>query len=79
MQINDWPTFGCKVGQSVKIGMKLEPDVWHHPLDVVVVVVVVVNFISNRTNKNKHYNNILQWTQKIHNLNHHDSISYWYL
>ena len=29
-----WPTFGSKVGQSVKIGMKLELDVWHHPLDV---------------------------------------------
>ena len=29
-----WPIFGCKVGQSVQIGMKLEPDVWHHPLDV---------------------------------------------
>ena len=29
-----WPTFGSKVGQSVQIGMKLELDVWHHPLDV---------------------------------------------
>ena len=29
-----WPIFGCKVGQSVQIEMKLEPDVWHHPLDV---------------------------------------------
>ena len=29
-----WPTFGCKVGQGVQIGMKLELDVWHHPLDV---------------------------------------------
>ena len=29
-----WPIFGCKVGQSVQIGMKLELDVWHHPLDV---------------------------------------------
>ena len=26
--------FGCNVGQSVQIGMKLELDVWHHPLDV---------------------------------------------
>ena len=34
MQINDWPIFGCKVGQNVQIGMKLELDVWHHPLDV---------------------------------------------
>ena len=29
-----WPIFGCKVGQSVQIGMKLELEVWHHPLDV---------------------------------------------
>ena len=29
-----WPIFGCKVGQSVQIRMKLELDVWHHPLDV---------------------------------------------
>ena len=29
-----WPIFGCKVGQSVQIGMKLELDVWYHPLDV---------------------------------------------
>ena len=29
-----WPIFGCKVGQSVQIGVKLELDMWHHPLDV---------------------------------------------
>ena len=29
-----WKFFGCKVGHSVQIGMKLELDVWHHPLDV---------------------------------------------
>ena len=29
-----WPIFGCKVGESVQIGMKLELGVWHHPLDV---------------------------------------------
>ena len=29
-----WPILGCKVGQSVQIGMKLELDVWHHPLNV---------------------------------------------
>ena len=29
-----WPIFGCKVGQSVHIRMKLELDVWHDPLDV---------------------------------------------
>ena len=26
--------FGCKVGQSIQIRMKLELDAWHHPLDV---------------------------------------------
>ena len=30
MQIND---FDLLYGQSVQIGMKLELDVWHHPLD----------------------------------------------
>ena len=35
MQINYVDLFfGCKVDQSVQIGMKLELDVWHHPLDV---------------------------------------------
>ena len=34
-------------------------------LETEVVVVVVVNLISNRTNKSKHYNNINQWTQKL--------------
>ena len=29
-----WPIFGCKVGQSVQIGIELELDVGHHPLDV---------------------------------------------
>ena len=29
-----WPIFGCKIDQSVQIGMKLELDVWHNPLDV---------------------------------------------
>ena len=37
MQINDFDLyFGCIVGQSVQIGMKLELDVWHHPLNVYV-------------------------------------------
>ena len=27
-----WPN--CDATQSVQIGMKLELDVWHHPLDV---------------------------------------------
>ena len=35
MQINDCDLFwGCKVGQSIRIGMILELDLWHHPLNV---------------------------------------------
>ena len=33
MQEKLWPIFGCKVGQSVPIGMKLELDLWHHLID----------------------------------------------
>ena len=29
-----WPILGCKVGQSVQIGIKLELDMWHYLLDV---------------------------------------------
>ena len=29
-----WPIFGCKVGQSAPVGMKLELDVWHYLLNV---------------------------------------------
>ena len=29
-----WLIFGCKVGQKGQIGMKLELDVLHHPLDL---------------------------------------------
>ena len=29
-----WPIFGCKVGQSILIGMKLKLDVWHYQLNV---------------------------------------------
>ena len=36
MYADKWlrPIFGCKVGQKVQIRMKLELDVWHHPLNV---------------------------------------------
>ena len=35
MNAEKWrPIFGCKVGQSVPIGMKLELDVWHYLLNV---------------------------------------------
>ena len=35
MHADEWlcPILGCKVGQSVQIGLKLELDVWHHLLD----------------------------------------------
>ena len=33
MQINDFDLF-LYARQSVQIGIKLEFDVWHHPLDV---------------------------------------------
>ena len=44
-----WPIFGCKVGQSVPIGMKLELDVWHYPLNV---YTMSQNDISKRVEKN---------------------------
>ena len=31
---DDWAIIGCKVGQSVPIGMKLELAVWHYLLNV---------------------------------------------
>ena len=34
MQQNDWPFFGCKVGQIFPIGIKLELELWCCLLDV---------------------------------------------
>ena len=34
MNAEKWLIFGCKVGQSVLIGMKLDLDVWHYLQDV---------------------------------------------
>ena len=34
MKKNDWPIFGCKVGQSNPTVQKFYPDVWHCLLDV---------------------------------------------
>ena len=31
-----WPIFGCNVGQSIQVEMKLEFDVRHRPIDVYV-------------------------------------------
>ena len=44
-----WPIFGCKVGQSVPIGMKLELDVWHYLLNV---YTMFQNDISKHVEKN---------------------------
>ena len=44
-----WPIFGCKVGQSVPIGMKLELDVWHYLLNV---YAMFQNDISKHVEKN---------------------------
>ena len=43
-----WPIFGCKVGQSVPIGMKLELDVWHYLLNV---YAIIQNDISKHVEK----------------------------
>ena len=44
-----WPIFGCKVGQSVQIGMKLELDVWHYLQNV---YTMFQNDISKHVEKN---------------------------
>ena len=60
-----WPIFGCKVGQSVPIGMKLELDVWHYLLNVYTmfqndiskhVEKTPENFAKSKTRKNNHQN-----------------------
>ena len=43
-----WSILGCKVGQSVPIGMKLELDVWHYLLNV---YTMFQNDISKRVEK----------------------------
>ena len=51
MNAEKWlrPIFGCKVGQSVPIGMKLELDVWHYLLNV---YTMFQNDISKHVEKN---------------------------
>ena len=60
-----WPIFGCKVGQSVPIGMKLELDVWHYLLNVYTmfqndiskhVEKTPENFAKSKTRKNNRQN-----------------------
>ena len=51
MQINDWPIFGYKVDQSVQIGMKLELDVWHHPLDAYAKFQTDVSHVQKKSEK----------------------------
>ena len=60
-----WPIFGCKVGQSVPIGIKLELDVWHYLLNVYTMFQNDVskhveknpeNFAKSKTRKNNRQN-----------------------
>ena len=60
-----WPIFGCKVGQNVPIGMKLELDLWHHLLDVYTKFQIDIlkhaeespeNFEKSKTHKNNRKN-----------------------
>ena len=50
MNAEKWlrPIFGCKVGQSVPIGMKLELHVWHYLLNV---YTMFQNYISKHEEK----------------------------
>ena len=56
---------GCKVGQSVPIGMKLELDVWHYLLNVYTTFQIDTskhvekspeNFAKSKTRKNNRQN-----------------------
>ena len=60
-----WPISGCKVDQSVPIGMKLELDVWHYLLSVYTMFQIDIskhaekspeNFAKSKTRKNDHQN-----------------------
>ena len=57
--------FGCKVGQSVSIGMKLKLDVWHYVLNVYIKFQFDIskhvekspeNFEKSETHKNNRQN-----------------------
>ena len=60
-----WPIFGCKVGQSVPIGMKLELGMWHYLLNVYTMFQIGIskhlwkspkNFTKSETSKNNYQN-----------------------
>ena len=60
-----WPIFGCKVGQSVPIGMKLELDVWHYLKNLYTMFQIDIskhveknpeNFTKSKTHKNNGQN-----------------------
>ena len=60
-----WPIFGCRVGQSVPIEMKLEVDVWHYLLNVYTMFQIDIskhvekspeNFTKSKTRKNNRQN-----------------------
>ena len=46
-----WTIFGCKVGQNVQIGMNLELDVWHHPLDVYAKFQTDISHVQKKSGK----------------------------
>ena len=50
-----WPIFGCKVGQSVQIGMKLKLDVWHYPLDVYAKFQTDISHVQKKVRKTFHW------------------------
>ena len=72
-----WPIFGCKVGQSVPIGMKLELDVWHYLLNVYTMFQNDIskhveknpeNFAKSKTRKNNRQNSENKIFEKKRNL-----------
>ena len=72
-----WPIFGCKVGQSVPIGMKLELDVWHYLLNVYTMFQNDIskhveknpeNFAKSKTRKNNRQNSENNIFEKKRNL-----------
>ena len=68
-----WPIFGCKVGQRVPIGMKLELDVWHYLLNVYTmfqndiskhVEKKTENFSKSKTRKDNRQNSKIRFLKK---------------
>ena len=67
MKLEQWlgPIYGCKVGQSVPIGMKLKLDMWHYLLNVYTMFLIYIskhreksleNFAKSKMRKNNRQN-----------------------